>query len=86
MPEIARLNGGIDWINLVFVKRERTLQQAMKLGIQMHIADLSLSDRASLLEMLGVQRSRKTIHDQVRKPIYSQTAAQVRLRLRGMKR
>jgi hypothetical protein len=31
MPEITRLSGGSDWIELDFVERERTPRPAMKL-------------------------------------------------------
>jgi len=57
MPEIARLNVNSDWIDLDFMKRERTPEQAMKLGIQMHVAGLSLSNTTSVLESMGVKRS-----------------------------
>ncbi|EMA16159.1 transposase [Haloarcula amylolytica JCM 13557] len=67
MPEIARLSGNLDWIDLDFVERERTPERAMKLGIQMHIAGLSLSNTISILDELGVQRSRKAVHDWVHK-------------------
>jgi putative transposase len=39
----------------------------MALGIQTHVAGLSLSNTVDLLDALGVQRSRKTIHDWVQK-------------------
>jgi putative transposase len=67
MPEIARLSGSYDWIDLDFVERERTPERAMKLGIQMHVAGLSLSNTISVLDSLGVQRSRKAVHDWVQK-------------------
>ncbi|GCF15396.1 hypothetical protein Harman_33310 [Haloarcula mannanilytica] len=67
MAEIARLNGHRDWIDLDFVERERTPEHAMKLGIQAHVAGLSLSKTVELLAGLGVQRSRKIIHDWVQK-------------------
>ena len=67
MPEIARLSGSTDWIDLDFVERERTPEFAMKLGIQMHLAELSLSNTISVLERLGVKRSRKAVHDWVQK-------------------
>ena len=67
MPEIARLTGGKEWIDLDFVERERTPQRAMKLGIQMHLAGLLLSNTVSILDDLGVQRSRKAVHDWVQK-------------------
>ena len=67
MAEIARLSGSSDWIDLDFVERERTPERAMKLGIQMHVAGLSLSNTISVLDNLGVQRSRKAVHDWVQK-------------------
>jgi putative transposase len=67
MAEIARLSGSSDWIDLDFVERERTPERAMKLGIQMHVAGLSLSNTISILDNLGVQRSRKAVHDWVQK-------------------
>ncbi len=65
MAEIARLNGSSDWIDLGFVERERTPEPAMMLGIQSHVA--GLSNTVDLLEDLGVERSRKAIHDWVQK-------------------
>ena len=67
MPEITRLSGYSDWIKLDFVERERTPESAMKLGIQMHLAGLSLSNTISIRDELGVQRSRKAVHDWVHK-------------------
>ncbi|WP_225333163.1 IS6 family transposase [Halomicrobium urmianum] len=67
MAEIARLNGSSDWIDLGFVERERTPEPAMMLGIRSHVAGLSLSNTVDLLEDLGVDRSRKAIHDWVQK-------------------
>ncbi|SDK11179.1 Transposase (or an inactivated derivative) [Halovenus aranensis] len=67
MAEITRLSGSTDWIDLDFVERERTPEHAMKLGIQMHVAGLSLSNTISALDNLGVQRSRKAVHDWVQK-------------------
>ena len=67
MPKISRLSGNSDWIDLDFVERERTPEPAMKLGIQMHMAGLSLSNTISVLDELGVQRSRKAVHDWVQK-------------------
>jgi len=63
MAEITRLTGHREWIGLDFVERERTPEPAMALGIQSHFAGLSLSNTVELLEDLGVQRSRKAIHD-----------------------
>ncbi len=67
MAEIARLTGHRDWIDLDFVERERTPEPAMALGIQSYVAGLSLSNTVELLDSLGVQRSRKAIHDWVQK-------------------
>jgi len=67
MPEIARLSGCTAWIDLDFVERQRTPERAMKLGIQLQLAGLSLSNTVSILEELGVERSRKAIHDWVQK-------------------
>ena len=39
----------------------------MKLGIQMHLAGLSLSNTASVLESLGVKRVHSIIHNWVHK-------------------
>ena len=67
MPEISRLISPNDWIDLDFVERERTPQRAMQLGIQLHVAGLSLSNTISILDTLGVDRSRKAVHDWVQK-------------------
>ena len=67
MPKISRLSGCRDWIDLDFVERKRTPESAMALGIQSHVAGLSLSNTVELLNSLGVQRSRKAIHDWVQK-------------------
>ncbi|GAB3330487.1 hypothetical protein GCM10027355_36760 [Haloplanus salinarum] len=49
MPKISRLSGGSDWIELDFVERQQTPEFAMRLGIQMHVAGLSLSNTISIL-------------------------------------
>ncbi|ELZ33143.1 IS6 family transposase [Halorubrum tebenquichense] len=67
MPEIARLNGGSDCFELDFVEREATPEPAMKLGIRLHLAGLSLSDTVSILDRLGVDRCRTTVHNWVQK-------------------
>ena len=67
MPEIVRLIGNSEWIDLDFEERERTPERAMKLGIQLQLAGLSLSNTVSVLEELGVERSRKAIHDWIQK-------------------
>jgi transposase-like protein len=67
MPEIDRLNRCSDWIDLEFVERERTPEPAIEVGIQLHLAGVSLSNTKQYLEMLGVERSRTAIHDWVQK-------------------
>ncbi len=67
MPEITRLSDGSDWIELDFVERQRTPEFAMRLGIRLHLAGLSLSNTISILERLGVERSRTAVHNWVQK-------------------
>ncbi len=65
MAEIARPSSHREWIDLGFVERERTFEGAM--GIPSHVAGLSLSNTVELLDCMGVQYSRKAIHDWVQK-------------------
>lgn len=74
MAEIARLNGARDWIDLEFVERERTPASAMRLGIRLHLAELSLSNIVSDLEMFGVDRHRTTVHKWVHKAEFEPAA------------
>ena len=67
MPENTRLSGTIDQINLEFVEREATPRLLMKLGIQLHLAGLSLSNTVLILEIFGVDRARSTVHNWVHK-------------------
>jgi len=67
MTEIDRLVGGSDRFELAFVERERTPESAMKLGIRLHLAGLSLSNTISVLETMGVERCRSTVHNWVQK-------------------
>ena len=67
MVEVTYLSGCSDWLELDFVKRERTPSELMQIGIRLHLAGLSLSNTVSELEKFGVQRSRKAIHDWVQK-------------------
>ena len=67
MPENTRLSGIIDQIELGFVEREATPRLLMKLGIQLHLAGLSLSNTVSILEIFGVERARSTVHNWVHK-------------------
>ena len=63
MHEIDRLSGSIDWIDLELVERERTPEQIIEVGIQLHLAGLSLSNTKQYLESLGVERSQTAIHN-----------------------
>jgi len=67
MLEIARLNDDSDRFELGFVERESTPEPAMKLGIRLHLAGLSLSNTISILDSLGVSRCRSTVHNWVQK-------------------
>jgi len=67
MPENARLSGCINQFDLEFVEREATPEFLMKLGIQLHLTGLSLSNTVSILEIFGVKRARSTIHNWVHK-------------------
>jgi transposase-like protein len=67
MPKPNRLVGCSDWPELGFVEREATPESAMKLGIQLHLAGLSLSDTVSVLAGLGVDRCRSTVHNWIQK-------------------
>ena len=49
MPENDHLNGCLNEIELGFVEREVTPRLLMKLGIQLHLAGLSLSNTVSIL-------------------------------------
>ncbi len=67
MAKNDRLNGCLDEIELGFVEREATPRFLMKLGIQLHMAGLSLSNTVSVLEIFGVKRARSTVHNWVHK-------------------
>ena len=67
MAEIDRLNGDSNWIDLDFVKRERTPEEIVEVGIQLHLTGLSLSNTKQHIENLGVRRSRTAIHNRVQK-------------------
>jgi putative transposase len=67
MDEIERLSGRNEWIDLDFVERERTPEPIIEVGIQLHLAGLSLSNTKQYIERLGVERSRTAIHNWVQK-------------------
>jgi hypothetical protein len=56
MPEIDRLKRSTGCFELDFVEREATPEWAMKLGIRLHLAGLSLSNTVSELARFGVDR------------------------------
>lgn len=85
MPEITRLSGDSDWIDLDFVERQWTPEFAMRLDIQMHLAGLSLSNTVSFLERLVSNALGKPFTTGYRRPIYSPGAVQARITLRSMK-
>jgi len=72
MLENGRLSGSIDQIELGFVEREATPEFLMKLSIQLHLSELSLSNTVRVLEVFGVQRAQSTVHNEFTRPIYSQ--------------
>ncbi|MCD2203658.1 IS6 family transposase [Halobacterium sp. KA-6] len=49
------------------MEREETPRELMKLGIDLHAADLSLSYTISILDKFGVNRARSTVHNWVQK-------------------
>ncbi|WP_311173389.1 IS6 family transposase [Halobellus ordinarius] len=67
MPEIDRLKRSNGCFELDFVERETTPEWAMKLGIRLHLAGLSLSNTVAELERFGVDRCRSTVHNWVQK-------------------
>lgn len=52
MPENTRLSGIINQLELLFVERGATPRLLMKLGIQLHLAGLSLSSTVLFLRYL----------------------------------
>jgi transposase-like protein len=67
MSEITRLNDCNDTFALDFVEREATPKDAMKLAVRLHLSGLSLSNTVSVLDVLGINRARSTIHNWVQK-------------------
>lgn len=49
MSETNRLTGETDWIDLEFMKRERTPESIIEVGIQLHLARLSFRIPNSIL-------------------------------------
>ena len=66
MPEIARLSGPSNAIELEFVERVATPKPAMKLGIHLHLGGLSLSKTVSIIDNFGIDRCRSAVHHLVK--------------------
>ena len=67
MLNFGRLSGFSGYIELEFLEREPTPEPAMKLGIRLHLAELSLPFTISITDNLGVDRHRTTVHRWVQK-------------------
>ena len=63
LPEITRLNGHNDWIDVDSVERERTPGPVVKFGLPLHLAFLSFPNIISVIDSLGVGHFRKAVHD-----------------------
>ena len=85
MTEIDRLTGDNDWIDLEFVERERTPDQIIEVGIQLHLAGLSLSNTKQHLVRLGANAVALPFTTGCKKPIYSRQERDRRITLRWMK-
>lgn len=57
----------MDEIELDFVEREATPRLLRRLSVQLHLVGSSLSNTVSILELLGVERARSTVHNWVHK-------------------
>ncbi len=53
------------------MKREVTPESAMKLGIQLHLAGLSLADTVLVLAGIDVERCPTPVHNWIQRPIYA---------------
>lgn len=62
-----RLSVGIEWADLEFVERERTREQTIEVGIQLHFLNLSLSNNKQYLERFDVGWSRTAINNRAQK-------------------
>ena len=79
MPENDRLNGCLNEIELGFVEREATPKLLMKLGIQLHLAGLSLSNTVSVLEIFGPSGLDLLFITEFTRQIYSPNLVGVRI-------
>jgi transposase-like protein len=67
MPESARLNGASARSSWILWDERRHRRALMKLSIQFHPIGLSLSNTVSILDILGVERARSTVHNWIHK-------------------
>ena len=86
MPKTARLTECTEWIDLDFMERERTPRSVIEKGIRYHLAGLSLSNTVTLLDDLGVNRSRVAVHNWVRKADLQPAAGESPDRLRSIRK
>ena len=54
-------------MNLDFIEQEPTPRFQMKLGIQLYLAEFSLSNTVYIVDIFGVGRARSTVHNWVLK-------------------
>jgi len=59
---VNRLSGDTCWIELASVERERTPDQTIEIGIQLHLIHLSVLNIRQYLETLGVKWSQAAIY------------------------
>jgi hypothetical protein len=85
MSEIDRLNGDSDWIDLEFVERERTPEEIVEMGIQLHLAGLSLSNTKQYLERLVSNAVEPPFTTGCKRLIYSRRERDHRITLRWTK-
>lgn len=67
MPKSARLSECLDEIDLEFVEREAKPRLLVKLSIQCHLPDLSVSYTVCIIDKLGVEWAQSTVRNCVNK-------------------
>ena len=85
MLSFDRLSCDSNCIELDSLEREATPESAMKLGIRIHLTELSTSDTTPIIEVLGVDRHRTTVHRWVQKTDIQPTDGLIRITLQSMK-
>lgn len=84
MLENDRLSGCLDDISLDFVGREATPRLLMKLSIQLHLAELSLSNTVYFLGYSRLIGFGLPFITGFTRPIYSQNLVGIRITLRSI--